>query len=297
MCYSLWYNAPTMLRVSRPATSWVHYTTSCNTQSSAPGDGQNNCPKHVELIGIINKLLLYLVGCLYYLYQLPSSTTALDTAIQSNTPPTRCHEKQHVSHRSPTREDSEIMSDKLNVTNFMQLRPSCEANSSRLPQFIQPAAGSSPCSQQPTTSHPLHTISSYFRITQCYTHTLLPSTPRSFSQHQRFHAYSQNKLLTMITYNHHTMTLYRQWTYISKHSLSCRLHTPCNLRPGKQLTVHSEHEIVSLKQLTVHTEHETVSLKQLTVHTEHETVSLKQLTVHTEHEIVGLKAGLHVVVK
>ena len=38
------------------------------TQSSAPEDGQNNCPKHVELTGIINKpLLLNLVGCLYYL--------------------------------------------------------------------------------------------------------------------------------------------------------------------------------------------------------------------------------------
>ena len=53
-----------------PATSWVHYTTSCNTQSSAPEDGENICPKHVELTGIINKpLLLHLVGCLYYLYQ------------------------------------------------------------------------------------------------------------------------------------------------------------------------------------------------------------------------------------
>ena len=53
MCYSLLYNAPT----------------SCNTQSSASVDGQNNCPKHVELTGIINKpLLLHLVGCLYYLY-------------------------------------------------------------------------------------------------------------------------------------------------------------------------------------------------------------------------------------
>ena len=32
--------------------------------------GQKNCPKHVELTGIINKpLLLLLVGCLYYLYQ------------------------------------------------------------------------------------------------------------------------------------------------------------------------------------------------------------------------------------
>ena len=38
-------------------------------QSSAPEDGQNNCPKHVEVTGTINKpLLLYLVGCLYYLY-------------------------------------------------------------------------------------------------------------------------------------------------------------------------------------------------------------------------------------
>ena len=55
MCYSLWYNAPTI--------------TSCNTQSSVPEDEQINCPKHVELTGIINKpLLLHLVGCLYYLY-------------------------------------------------------------------------------------------------------------------------------------------------------------------------------------------------------------------------------------
>ena len=53
----------------RPATSWVRYTTSCNTRSSAPEDGQNNCPKYVELTGIINKpLLLHLDGCLYYLY-------------------------------------------------------------------------------------------------------------------------------------------------------------------------------------------------------------------------------------
>ena len=70
MCYSLWYNAPTMLPAGRPATSWVHYTTSCNTQSSAPEDGRNHRPKYVELIGIINKpSLLHLVGCLCYLYQ------------------------------------------------------------------------------------------------------------------------------------------------------------------------------------------------------------------------------------
>ena len=49
MYYSLWYNAP-----GRPATLWVHYTTSCNTQSSAPEDGRDHRPKHVEPIGIIN---------------------------------------------------------------------------------------------------------------------------------------------------------------------------------------------------------------------------------------------------
>jgi len=37
------------------------------TQSSAPEDGRNYRPKHVELIEITNKLLLlHLVGCLYY---------------------------------------------------------------------------------------------------------------------------------------------------------------------------------------------------------------------------------------
>ena len=73
--YSLWYNLTTMWPAGslpprpgyRPATSWLHYTTSCNIQSSAPEDGQNHCLKHVELIGIINKLLLlHLVDCLYY---------------------------------------------------------------------------------------------------------------------------------------------------------------------------------------------------------------------------------------
>ena len=50
-----------------PGTWWVHYTTSCNTQSSVPEDGQNNFPKRVELTGIINKpVLLHLVGFIYY---------------------------------------------------------------------------------------------------------------------------------------------------------------------------------------------------------------------------------------
>ena len=51
--------------------STILCVTACGiTQSSAPEDGQNNCRKHVELIGIINRpLLLHLVGCLYYLKQ------------------------------------------------------------------------------------------------------------------------------------------------------------------------------------------------------------------------------------
>ena len=56
-------------RCRRPVTSCVDYTTSCNTQSSAPEDGQNNFPKHVELTGITNKpLLLHLFDSIYYLH-------------------------------------------------------------------------------------------------------------------------------------------------------------------------------------------------------------------------------------
>ena len=41
----------------------MHYTTSCNTESSVPEDGRDQRPKHVELIGIINKpLSLHLLG-------------------------------------------------------------------------------------------------------------------------------------------------------------------------------------------------------------------------------------------
>ena len=67
MSYSLWCNAPTLL----PAGSleaWVHFTTSCNTHSSVPEDGRDRRPKHVELIGIINKpLFLHVVG-VYIIY-------------------------------------------------------------------------------------------------------------------------------------------------------------------------------------------------------------------------------------
>jgi len=52
----------------RPAILWVHYTASCNTQSSAPEDGRDHRPKRVEPIGIINNsLLLHLVG-VYIIY-------------------------------------------------------------------------------------------------------------------------------------------------------------------------------------------------------------------------------------
>ena len=59
MCYSLWYNAPTML----PATGLQHreciIPQAVNTQSSAPEDGKNNCPKHVVLTGIISLISRY----------------------------------------------------------------------------------------------------------------------------------------------------------------------------------------------------------------------------------------------
>jgi hypothetical protein len=68
VCYRLWYNAPPML----PATGRQYrgcIIPQAGIQSSAPEDGQNNCPKYVELTEIINKpLLLHLVGCIYYLY-------------------------------------------------------------------------------------------------------------------------------------------------------------------------------------------------------------------------------------
>ena len=70
MCYSLWYNAPTML----PAGGRQHrggiIPQAVIHSPVVPEDGQNNFPKHVALTGIINKpLLLHPIGCLYYLYQ------------------------------------------------------------------------------------------------------------------------------------------------------------------------------------------------------------------------------------
>ena len=63
----MWYNAATML----PAGGRQHrgcIIPQAVTQSSAPEDGRDHRPKHVELIGIVNKpLLLHLVG-VYIIY-------------------------------------------------------------------------------------------------------------------------------------------------------------------------------------------------------------------------------------
>jgi hypothetical protein len=46
----------------------VHYAKSCNTQSSAPEDGRDHLPKHVELIGIVNKPLVLHLFDVYIIY-------------------------------------------------------------------------------------------------------------------------------------------------------------------------------------------------------------------------------------
>ena len=54
----LWYNAPTMLPAGSIVGALYH---TLYTQSSAPEDGRNYRPKHVELIEIINKIII--VAC------------------------------------------------------------------------------------------------------------------------------------------------------------------------------------------------------------------------------------------
>jgi len=85
VCYSLWYNAPTMLPAGGLQNRWCVISQAVNTQSSASEDGQNNCPTHVELTRIINKpLLLHLVDCLNYLYALQNATVS--------------HSAEHATH-------------------------------------------------------------------------------------------------------------------------------------------------------------------------------------------------------
>jgi hypothetical protein len=45
----------------------VFFTTSCKTQSSAPEDGRNYRPKHVELIEIVNKFIIFASSWLFLL--------------------------------------------------------------------------------------------------------------------------------------------------------------------------------------------------------------------------------------
>ena len=79
MCYSLWYNAPIAMPAGSLEAVFLRFQATDRqhrgciipqavTQSSAPEDGRDQRPKHVELIGVINKmLLLHLVG-VYIIY-------------------------------------------------------------------------------------------------------------------------------------------------------------------------------------------------------------------------------------
>jgi len=51
------------------AASSVLYTTSCK-QSNAPEDGRNYRPKHVELIGIVNEIIIVASSWLFMLLYL-----------------------------------------------------------------------------------------------------------------------------------------------------------------------------------------------------------------------------------
>ena len=71
MCYSLWYNAPAMLSAASQEAEKPRFQVTGRqhrgciipeavTQSTAPDDGRDQDPKHVELIGIINKSYCYI---------------------------------------------------------------------------------------------------------------------------------------------------------------------------------------------------------------------------------------------
>ena len=55
----LWYKAPMMLPADSIVGALYH---KLQTQSSAPEDGRNYRPKHVELIAIINKIIIVASG-------------------------------------------------------------------------------------------------------------------------------------------------------------------------------------------------------------------------------------------
>ena len=70
MCYSLWYNAPTMLPAGGRQHRGCFIPQTVTHSLELLKIGKIISLKHVELTGIINKpLLLHIVGCLCYLYQ------------------------------------------------------------------------------------------------------------------------------------------------------------------------------------------------------------------------------------
>ena len=69
MCYSMWYNAPTMLTAGGQQHRGCIIPQVVTQSLVLLKMGKIIATKHVELTGIINKLLLlHLVGCLYYLH-------------------------------------------------------------------------------------------------------------------------------------------------------------------------------------------------------------------------------------
>ena len=56
-----------MLPGHQQAASSVLYTTSCKHSLSAPEDGRNYRPKHVELIHIVNKIIIVASSWLFIL--------------------------------------------------------------------------------------------------------------------------------------------------------------------------------------------------------------------------------------
>ena len=70
MCYSLWYNAPTMLPAGGRQRRGCIIPHAVTLSLVFLKMGKVIAQNMFELTGIINKpLLLHLVGCLYYLYQ------------------------------------------------------------------------------------------------------------------------------------------------------------------------------------------------------------------------------------
>ena len=90
----------------------MHYTTSCNTQSSAREDGSDYRPKHVELIGIINKpLFLHLVGvCMNYINDARSNKYQIDKYVITDTNKSNSNYQQYQQNMRKKNEGGGISS-------------------------------------------------------------------------------------------------------------------------------------------------------------------------------------------